>query len=530
MVAIGVIGHRALAELDRINAGVAEALHHIEEAFPGQPLTVISSLAEGADRLVVHQALARSEVRLVVPLPLPKSDYLADFVSAESKAEFLSLLDQAAEVIELPPALTRNEAYEAASNYVLEHCDTLIAIWDGQGPQGQGGTGAIVVRARRRGLPIAWVHAGNRHPETQEPTSLGAEQGTVTFEEGAPTPRAPGGSANADGLTKALDELQQAFTKWDEIAVRKARKTTRFGFFTALLGPVAVLLLTVQILMFPHTSPIAVTLIGLELAALLFALIVGFAHFSPSPDAWIHDRLRAEVLRRERHLVAARVGPYLTTPDLASAIRYRLQVIDNDITEPLGLIPLQNSQGRPWRDALEDAGPNTTASPDHQCLQEFYNLRVVDQKEWFAQRSDFHTHRHIRFEDIARVALVLALVVSAMHLILLLTGTHGPGDVRSAWQLVVEIVAIVLPPVGAAATALQSLFEGRRLSRSYGDRARTLQRLVSAFSELQQQMTAPGSKTPYQLARWEFQLKRLVLRTEEVLASELHQWWLLMHS
>jgi hypothetical protein len=207
-----------------------------------------------------------------------------------------------------------------------------------------------------------------------------------------------------------------------------------------------------------------------------------------------------------------------------------LQVIDNDITEPLGLIPLQNSQGRPWRDALEDAGPNTTASPDHQCLQEFYNLRVVDQKEWFAQRSDFHTHRHIRFEDIARVALVLALVVSAMHLILLLTGTHGPGDVRSAWQLVVEIVAIVLPPVGAAATALQSLFEGRRLSRSYGDRARTLQRLVSAFSELQQQMTAPGSKTPYQLARWEFQLKRLVLRTEEVLASELHQWWLLMHS
>ena len=70
MVAIGVTGHRTLADLDRITAGVNEALHRIEQAFPGQPLTVISSLAEGADRLVVQQVLARSKARLVVPLPL----------------------------------------------------------------------------------------------------------------------------------------------------------------------------------------------------------------------------------------------------------------------------------------------------------------------------------------------------------------------------------------------------------------------------------------------------------------------------
>ena len=100
---------------------------------------------------------------------------------------------------------------------------------------------------------------------------------------GLPTPGAPGGPASADELTKALEELQQAFTKWDGIAIHRASKTTRFSFFTALLGPVAVLLLTVQILAFPHTSAIAITLIGLELAALLFALIVGFAHFGRRP-------------------------------------------------------------------------------------------------------------------------------------------------------------------------------------------------------------------------------------------------------
>src|SRR5215510_4545116 len=154
----------------------------IERAFPGQPLTIISSLAEGADCLVVHRVLSRPNARLAVPLPLPKADYLTDFNSTESKAEFLSLLAQADEVIELPLAPTRNKAYEAAGEYVLDHCDVLIAIWDGQGAQGQGGTGAIVARARQRNLPIAWIHAGNRKPGTKEPTSLGTDQGKVTFE------------------------------------------------------------------------------------------------------------------------------------------------------------------------------------------------------------------------------------------------------------------------------------------------------------------------------------------------------------
>jgi hypothetical protein len=182
MVTIGVTGHRILAELDEINAGVDEALRRIEQAFPGQPLTVLSSLAEGADRLVVHRVLARSQARLVVPLPLPKADYLTDFASTASKAEFSNLLARADEVIELSLTPTRNEAYEAAGNYVLDHCDVLLAVWDGQGAQGQGGTGAIVARARQRNLPIAWIHAGNRNPGTQEPTSLGRDQGKITFE------------------------------------------------------------------------------------------------------------------------------------------------------------------------------------------------------------------------------------------------------------------------------------------------------------------------------------------------------------
>jgi hypothetical protein len=182
MIRVGVTGHRFLAELDRVEVGVELALKAIEKAWPGEHLTVLSALAEGADRLVAQTVLARSDARLVAVLPLAKDDYMTDFGSPESKSEFVAFLDRAVSVVEGDGAATREEAYEACGRSILEQCDVLLAVWDGQDAQGQAGTGRIVALAREQGLPVAWVHAGNRRPGTNEPTSLGDEQGRVTFE------------------------------------------------------------------------------------------------------------------------------------------------------------------------------------------------------------------------------------------------------------------------------------------------------------------------------------------------------------
>ena len=181
-VAVGVTGHRVLAERDKIAAGIDQALDHLERVFPNRPLLGLSALAEGADRLAAVRILTRPGARLHAPLPLPREEYLADFATDDSKQAFLDLLRRTEEVIELPAHGTRDEAYEAVGEYVLRHSDVLLAVWDGQGAQGQGGTGAIVARARERGLPIAWVHAGNRRGGPLEPTSLGEEQGRLTLE------------------------------------------------------------------------------------------------------------------------------------------------------------------------------------------------------------------------------------------------------------------------------------------------------------------------------------------------------------
>ena len=181
-VRIGVTGHRRLAEVDRVVSAIDEALTCIERQFPRRALVVISSLAEGADRLVVHRVLARYGAKFVALLPLPARDYEQDFTSSQSKAEFQALLSAAGEVIELPPALTREAAYDAAGPLLLSRSDVLVAIWDGQHAQDRGGTAAIVEEARHKGIPLAWVHAGNRKPGTLEPTTLGPEQGQLTFE------------------------------------------------------------------------------------------------------------------------------------------------------------------------------------------------------------------------------------------------------------------------------------------------------------------------------------------------------------
>jgi hypothetical protein len=327
-------------------------------------------------------------------------------------------------------------------------------------------------------------------------------------------------------VLNVLERIQEAFNKWDGLAVERQQSQKRFGLFTALLGPVAVLLLTVQILAFPHAGPVALTLIAAELAALMFALSFGFFNIG-SPDGWMRYRLRAEVLRRERFLVLARVGPYLTERDPANEIKRRLVIIDSEDTDPAELVLLHDGKGRTWRDLLEDASASDQkpAPPDPNGFQLFYEQRLVDQKKWFSKKSAHFARLDELFEDVAKGVLVAALAVAAWHLAALYFGTHGNGNERSVSQLATEILAIVLPPVGAAATGLQSLLEGRRLSRSYKDRALTLTNLETSLVKLQPHFDAGTAQHDH-----EFQFKRLVLRTEEALASELLQWWLLRRS
>jgi hypothetical protein len=173
-----------LADLERIVVGVRAGVEAIREAYPSRDLTLMSALAEGADRIVAEEVLRLSGSRLEAVLPFAVDEYLRDFGApgSPSRVHFLALLDRASSTHVMPEAPTREEGYQRSGIYIVEHADVLLAVWDASSRQGRGGTGDVVEHARSVRKPIVIVLAGNRRTGTQEPTSLGPRQGEILLE------------------------------------------------------------------------------------------------------------------------------------------------------------------------------------------------------------------------------------------------------------------------------------------------------------------------------------------------------------
>lgn len=152
---LGVTGHRHLhAGRQELAALVRADLEAIAARHPGASFTLLSALAEGADRLVVRLARRILSARLVVVLPMPEDAYAKDFTAARSRQEFRALLETADRVVEAPLLSTgrawrsrseaRNHQYAWASAYVAKNADVLFALWDGEPARGTGGTAYAV--------------------------------------------------------------------------------------------------------------------------------------------------------------------------------------------------------------------------------------------------------------------------------------------------------------------------------------------------------------------------------------------------
>jgi hypothetical protein len=194
-IRVGVTGHRGppklpvdceapvRAVLDRILAVVVEEGRKADDTYracaPARPdqaaeprhaasiqtshggaggdFVIISSLAEGADRLVAEAGLAAG-FALEAVLPFHRADYSRDFKTPDSRAAYEGLLRRASAVFELEGQTADSpRAYETAGLIMLANTDLLIVIWDGQQAAGVGGTAEIISRAVADGLPIVWI-------------------------------------------------------------------------------------------------------------------------------------------------------------------------------------------------------------------------------------------------------------------------------------------------------------------------------------------------------------------------------------
>ena len=157
---IGVTGHRYLNDAGRVADAAVTAVNEVIAAVrSASPLrvSVLSSLADGADRVVVDRLMKVAHADLEVVLPMAREEYGRDF-STQSKNEFDRLVAGALLIEVVPEQMTREGMYAAAGRLVVDRCDVLVAVWDGETSRGTGGTGDVVSYARAEEVPVVVIN------------------------------------------------------------------------------------------------------------------------------------------------------------------------------------------------------------------------------------------------------------------------------------------------------------------------------------------------------------------------------------
>lgn len=149
MTAIGLTGHQTMPA-----AAFVFAEHELCRLLADQPdLLGVSSLAAGSDQLFARLVLQAGGALHAV---IPSQGYERTF-GPEDVARYRELSAAATKTTVLDFDEPGESAYHAAGLYVVEHCDLLAAVWDGQPARGLGGTGDIVRHARDVGRPVTII-------------------------------------------------------------------------------------------------------------------------------------------------------------------------------------------------------------------------------------------------------------------------------------------------------------------------------------------------------------------------------------
>lgn len=173
---IGITGHRYLAEVKKISNALEKALETINNTYPNEKKSILSLLAEGADRLIVPIAMKYLDAELYVIVPSLIKNYIDSFNSSTSKEEYFEILSKSKNIINVE---IKNDLFKELSDFLVKKSDVLIAIWDGKPERGVGGTGYVVKKAITDKIPLIIISAGNQLGESDQAISLGKKQGQL---------------------------------------------------------------------------------------------------------------------------------------------------------------------------------------------------------------------------------------------------------------------------------------------------------------------------------------------------------------
>jgi hypothetical protein len=512
---VGITGHRRLDDPAALVPAIREAMQLLRDLLPGHAdsdvvLVVVSSLAEGADRLVARELLIEQTSRLEVILPVARTAYVEDFQDAESRKEFRSLLARASLVRQAPGRSTRQEAYEWAGRRVVDRCDALIAVWDGQPARGRGGTQQIVEYARNGEVPLAWVHAtgdprvtAELHQDsedvramreamrelseyneskiaaTQLRARIQAQRGDLWLAT-VPTPSADAlGQAREDAAAWLVPFLARA----DFLAERVHRRFRNLSTAMFAMAAAAVAVVAVQTNFFPRQD----WLVSLEILLLVVLLAIPLLRSRMRlHERWTSYRFLAERLRSAYFLTLAGTGDRRQQTDQSASFS------DPTVT---------------W---IERALSQIMASRPRVALTSSHvvALRTYLSKCWIGGQVKYHydaARKSGRWELWLRRATACLFGITLISAVLHAIGL-GP-KLHLAAGLVV--VSLSVPAAGAA-------LHGIGTQREYRRNAQRGKRMVTQLTQLQYQMNKAESLA---------QIRQIAANVERSMREESNDWF-----
>ena len=211
---IGVTGHLEIRDEDRdvLRETAKSELKRLQERCPHTPVVMLCALARGAD-LLCADAAEENGIPLWAALPMDRAEYEKDF-SPEDLTRLAHHIARAEKMYTAPAAekapesQDRDFCYRQCGIHIAEHCQILLALWDG----GEDRSGCGCAAAVNALLEGRW-EPERGSPGRERPPGLPERCGSSGT--GTPWRRSCRGRKNSIRLRKAPDRT----------GTRRCRKT-----------------------------------------------------------------------------------------------------------------------------------------------------------------------------------------------------------------------------------------------------------------------------------------------------------------
>ena len=537
---IGVTGHRQLAAAEECRAGIRSALAMVQSATlkireesllafaPDSVLfRAVSALAEGADRLFADEALALG-FELGCLLPFAQVEYERDFATSESVNKFRELLARAGErVFELngPTAPeTRSAAYESAGRAMLDQCDILVTVWDGEPARGTGGKGHIVEIDRRKSIPILWINSqtgASLLKTRKKETPLSDEALLDRLDPILRPPRSKDPDVTGSYRTAIPERPSMLSRAWGLFlrAMTVGIKLSPGYGGRPLSGPF--------VPMYLHFDAIAnrmaglyrgsyVTSSALAVCAVFLALL-GFV-LPRESEVWLSIELAAVSLVYVLTIAVNRKEWHYRSVDcryIAEQFRVLCAVYPLALTAPPPRIPAHHQHGKvdgSWMEWLLRASIRSAPMPAGKVNPASLRQARADLLEgWILGQISYHRRNAQRMESIEkrsdRLVQICVAIAAASCVLHFFVSNHE----ISKWF---TLGAAGFPAVAAAFHAIATQGEFRRLANRSEDMRESLEKIKKSFLEL-------GDTPSFA------DLRRIANEAAELIVEEVVDWQIL---